>query len=54
MKYLPTTINATLIFSMIVALLFLPLILSYIWKDKKIDKKEIKTPKIVSAFVLFV
>jgi len=34
MKYLPTTIDLTLIFSLIVAMLFLPVILTYLIKDK--------------------
>ena len=36
MKYLPTTINTTLVISLIVSLVFLPLILTYIFKDKPV------------------
>jgi multidrug efflux pump subunit AcrB len=35
MKYLPTTVDGTLVFSILVAFIFLPLILSYIYRNKK-------------------
>ena len=43
MKYLPTTVDWTLVFSIIVAFVFLPLILTYIYKDKITSSQNNKT-----------
>ena len=48
MKYLPTTVDGTLVFSILVAFIFLPLILSYIYRNKKWDSKLDKISNSVS------
>ncbi len=35
MKYMPATVNSTLIFSLLAAILFLPIVLSVVYKDKQ-------------------
>ena len=55
MKYLPTTVDSTLIFSMLVSFIFLPIILLYLYSDKtKIKVKSSNECKICNYFLLLV
>lgn len=50
-KFLPTTVTLTLLFSIVVAFLFLPLVLSYMnFKVKKSEHEENKLEKFFSRF----
>ena len=53
-KYLPTTVNTTLIVSLIVAIIFLPLIFSFIFRENprlRIDKSKSSESKVINFVV---